>query len=265
MPEPKGGPAAKLPLIDRDGGRPVFDQLAELLRQQILAGIYRPGQRLPSESMLVETYQVSKLTVRRAINLLAAQNVISTAQGRGTFVKEVDLGSATFDLTNLKELLDDSRTTVKILEARFLAADERVARKLQLKAGQRCVFIRRLLALQDQPVFYHRGYLIYDPTRPVMEAEMEVTDLKGILQGSGSTLIKSGDLLLSATVLNEEETQTLQIINTPAAGMMLEHIFYDFKDHPVSWGWFVCSSEHLCLHSRVGIEKVKRSRDERTR
>ena len=83
MPELQGGPAAKLPLIDRDGGRPVFDQLAELLRQQILAGLYRPGERLPSESMLVETYQVSKLTVRRAINLLAAQNVISTAQGRG--------------------------------------------------------------------------------------------------------------------------------------------------------------------------------------
>jgi DNA-binding GntR family transcriptional regulator len=265
MPELQGGPAAKLPPIHRDGGRPVFDQLAELLRQQILAGVYHPGERLPSESMLVETYQVSKLTIRRAINLLAAQNVISTAQGRGTFVKEVDLGSASFDLTNLKELFDDTRTTVKILEARFLPADERVARKLQLKLGQRCVYIRRLLAVQDQPLFYHRGYLIYDPTRPVMEAEMQVTDLKGILQGSGSPLIKSGELFLSATVLNQEEAQTLQISSLPAAGMMLEHIFCDFEDRPVSWGWFVCSSEHLCLHTHLGIEKVKRTRDERTR
>ena len=97
-----------------------------------------------------------------------------------------------------------------------------------------------------------------------MEAEMEVTDLKGILQGSGSPLVKSGDLYLSSTLLDEEEAQILQV-EQPAAGMMLEHIFFDFQDRPLSWGWFVCSSQHLYLHSRVGIEKTKRTVTERRR
>ena len=109
-----------------------------------------------------------------------------------------------------------------------------------------------------------RGYLIYDPARPVIESELEVTDLKGLFQGSGSALIKSGDLYLESTLLNEEEAGLLKL-ERPAPGMVLEHIFYDFDDRPVSWGWFVASSQRLRLHTRVGIEFANETRDERTR
>ena len=79
MNELKGGRAAeKLFYINRDGNQPIYAQLAESLRQQILAGSYRPGERLPSENMLVEMYKVSPMTVRRAINLLASQGIVAT-------------------------------------------------------------------------------------------------------------------------------------------------------------------------------------------
>jgi DNA-binding GntR family transcriptional regulator len=255
MNELKGGRAADQMLyINRDADQPVYAQLAESLRQQILAGTYRPGEKLPSESMLVDMYRVSPMTVRRAINLLASQGIVTTARGSGTFVKEVELGAASFYLQDLKELFsDDANTTVRLLQARFCPADERVARKLHIQEGERAIFIRRLLLAAGEPAFYHRGYLVNDPNRPIVEAELEVTDLKGIFQGSGSSLIKYGDLYLESTMLDKEEAKILQL-NTPAVGMMLEHIFYDFDNEPVSWGWFVCASTHLRLHTRVGIE-----------
>jgi DNA-binding GntR family transcriptional regulator len=251
--------------IQRDSDQPVYTQLADILRQQILAGIFQPGEKLPSEAMLVEAYTVSPMTVRRAINLLAAQGIISTAHGRGTFVKEVQLANAAFHLQDLKELFaNDGATVVKLIEARFLPADERISRKLQIKPGSRTIYIRRLLTVEDQPAFYHRGYLIYDPTRPVVESEFQVTDLKGLFRGSGNPLIKSGELSLEATVLNEEEAGILQIpLHTP--GMVLEHTFYDFRDKPLSWGWFVCSNQHLRFHTWVGFEQTYGTRDERTR
>ncbi len=106
--------------------------------------------------------------------------------------------------------------------------------------------------------------MINDPNRPVVEAELEVTDLKGLFQGSGSSLIKHGDLYLESTILDDEEIQVLKL-NKPAAGMLLEHIFYDFHDDPVSWGWFVCASTRLRLQTRVGIEHLNGMRDERIR
>jgi DNA-binding GntR family transcriptional regulator len=255
MDKAKGGRAAEhVVYINRAADQPVYLQLAESLRQQILAGKYRPGERLPSETRLVEMYQVSPMTVRRAINFLTSQDIVTTARGSGTFVKEVELGAAAFYLQDLKALFDSNGgTTVRLLEARFCPADRRVARKLRIAEGIRAIYIRRLLLVNGQPAFYHRGYLVNDPHRPVVEAELGVTDLKGLFTGSGSSLIKFGDLNLESTLLNEEEATVLRL-KTAAPGMVLEHLFYDFNNAPVSWGWFVCASTWLRLHTRVGID-----------
>jgi DNA-binding GntR family transcriptional regulator len=240
--------------LNRDGEQPVYAQLADSLRQQIYAGAYRPGERLPSEAQLVEMFQVSPMTVRRAINLLSSQNIVTTARGSGTYVKEVEIRSAAFYLQNLNDLFSAGESTqIKLLEARIQSARDKVARKLHINPGERVIYIRRLLLVHEEPAFYHRGYLVNDPHRPVIEAELEVTDLQGIFRGSGSALIKYADLFLESTLLDEHEASLLKL-TTPAPGMMLEHLFYDFDNQPVSWGWFICSSSHLRLHTRLGSQ-----------
>jgi GntR family transcriptional regulator len=224
------------------------------LRQKILAGEYPPGEKLPSEAMLVEMYQVSPMTVRRAINTLTSQGVVTATRGSGTYVKEVELGAATFYLQDLKELFsDEANTTIKVLDARFYPADERIARKLQVKVGERTIHLQRLLLIENKPAFYHRGYLVNDPHRPIIEAELEVTDLKGLFQGSGSSLVKYGDLYLESIILDKKEAEIL-LLDSTTPGMMLEHLFYDFEDEPINWGWFVCASAQLRLHTRIGIK-----------
>ena len=255
MVESTGGRAAPpQQRIDRESAQPVYAQLADILRQQIGSGVFRPGDRLPSEGMLVRTYGVSPMTVRRAINLLIDQDVVSTSRGRGTFVKAVQLGRAAFDLRGLQQMFGDaSSTTVRLIEARFVKADDRTARKLQVDAGDYAIYIRRLLLTSDEPAFYHRAYLIYDPARPIVESELEVTVLQGLFDGTGSQLIKRGELSMEATLLSEEETAILQVPQ-PAPGLLLEHTFFDFDDKPVSWGWFICHGGRLRLHTKVGLE-----------
>lgn len=262
----KGGRAAKLTeIIDRDAESPIYFQLAEILREKILTGSLRPGEKLPSETDLVDTYEVSPMTVRRAINLLAAQDIISTAPGRGTFVKEVQLESAAFYLRDLHDLFNNTGATqVKLIGARFINADERIAAKLQIRLGERAIYIRRLLTVDGRPAYYHRGYLVYDPTRPVLESEFEVTDLKGLFHTQGNALIKGGDLNLEATYLTAEDVSVLQLPG-PMPGMLLGHLFYDFNNQPLSWGWFVCTSTQLRLQTRIGFDQANGKRDERPR
>jgi DNA-binding GntR family transcriptional regulator len=192
------------------------------------------------------------MTVRRVINILADQGVVIAEQGRGTFVKPLALGTATFDLNRLQQLFREGQSTVKLLEARITSATERTAGKLGIKAGDRAVFIRRLIYQDENPMLLHREYVIYDPTRPLVEAEMEVTALRGLFsEGSGSDL-KRGDLTVEATVLTEEEAALLRSeAGVPA--FRLEHIFYDFDDRPVSWGWFICSGDRLRFTATIGI------------
>lgn len=242
--------------IDRESFEPAYAQLVNIIRHQVATGVFQPEDQLPSESQLVNQYNVSPMTVRRAINMLVDQGVLNTAQGRGTFVRGVELGTAMFGLKELADLFSDKRQTqVKLLEASVSSADERIARKLDIAVGQRVVYIRRLLMIENQPAFYHREYVVYDPTRPVIEAEMKVTSLQGLFTGIGETLLKRGELGLEATILNADEANLLEVVS-PAAAFCIEHLFYDLKDHPVSWGWFICHSARLRFATAVGVPRL---------
>ncbi len=239
--------------IDRNSYEPAYVQLANILKSQIAAGLFRPEGRLPSEAQLCNQYKVSPMTVRRTINMLLEQDVVSTMQGRGTFVKPLELWASTFHLQELLTLFKDKKNTkVKLLEVRIVSADENVSEHLSIPEGERTIYIRRLLSRNGEPVLHHQGYLIYDPARPTVEAEMDVTSLGGLFSGTGKTDLKKGTLSIKATVLNGEDEPLLKAkAGSPA--FRLEHIFYDFKDQPVSWGWFICPGDSLMFNTRVGI------------
>jgi len=236
--------------IDRDSIEPAYAQLTGILRQSMAEGLLRPGDQLPSEAQLVERYGVSPMTVRRAINLLEDQGVVIAEQGRGTFVKPVAMSAATFQLSQLENLFGGA--TVQLLEARIVAADERVARKLAIKEGKRTIYIRRLLWNNNEPAFYHREYLIYDPTRPIVEAELEVTALQQLFSGSSASLLKHGEINIEATLLDENESCLLKTPQ-PMAAFCFEHLFYDFDNHPVSWGWFIGRADRMRFTTQVGL------------
>ncbi len=239
--------------IDRDSFEPAYVQLANILRRQIAEGVFRPGDQLPSESQLCTRYGISPMTVRRTINLLAEEGLISTAQGRGTFVKNIELSEATFRLQELKDLFKpDQHAQVKLLDARVVSADERTARKLEVECGAAVIYIRRLLTRAAQAVFYHRAYLIYDPTRPIVEAELDVTSLQGLFSGGNHSLLKFGTLNIETTLLTSEEAELLKR-PYPTAAFYLEHLFYDYNDRPISWGWFIIPSDCLHFSAQVGV------------
>jgi DNA-binding GntR family transcriptional regulator len=246
--------------IDRTLYEPAYAQLVGILRGQIAAGVFRPGDRLPSEAQLCERYGVSPMTVRRAVNILVDQGVVIAEQGRGTFVRPLELGTAIFDLDRLQRLFrGEEQATVKLLEAHITSATERTARKLAIQAGEKTVFIRRLIYQGEDPMLLHREHVIYEPTRPVVEAELEVTALYGLFSGGGESTLKRGDLTIDATVLTQEEAGVLHA-EVGAAAFRLEHIFYDFDDRPVSWGWFVCPGDRLRFTATVGLPDLNRSR-----
>jgi len=239
--------------IDRDSYEPAYAQIARLLTQEISSGKFRPGDQLPSEATICGRYGVSPMTVRRAVNMLIDQGLVATRQGKGTFVKGLELGRSTFALDELQSLFRDKETSrVRLIRSRIVPASEEIARSLDITANDRVIYIRRLLLKNDEPFLCHDAHLIYDPTRPIVEAEMDLTSLHGLFSGTGETDIKKGLLLIRSTLLSAEEAALLRVApSTPA--FRLEHTFFDFNDRPVSFGYFICPSERLSFSAKVGI------------
>ena len=95
--------------------------------------------------------------------------------------------------------------------------------------GTHVVSIRRLLQRGDEPLFYHRESLIYDPRRPTVEAELGVTALRDMFEGGLGPAPSAAGSSLHASVLTDEEAAHL----APAGGSaawVLEHVFYGYDD-----------------------------------
>jgi DNA-binding GntR family transcriptional regulator len=72
--------------INHQGARPLWQQVADDLRNEIRAGRPEAGSRLPSEADLAYQYSVSRVTIRHAISTLAEEGLVEAVHGRGTFV-----------------------------------------------------------------------------------------------------------------------------------------------------------------------------------
>ena len=68
------------------------DFVTERLKEMIITGVYKTGEKLPNESTLCEQFNVSRITVREALKKLNMMGILDIRQGKGTFVKQVDLG-----------------------------------------------------------------------------------------------------------------------------------------------------------------------------
>ena len=73
--------------IDPTSDRPVYRQIADQLRQAIREGRYGEGDALPSETALAETYGVTRMTARQAMDVLKGEGLVRSEHGRGVFVR----------------------------------------------------------------------------------------------------------------------------------------------------------------------------------
>lgn len=239
--------------IDKNSYEPAYIQIANFIRQQIAKGIFRPGGRLPSESELRKNFNVSPMTVRRSINLLLDQGVVDTIQGSGTFVRPIGLDRVTFHLDEFHDIFKETENTkVKLLEVGIERADHSISEKLHINNEDRIILLRRLLIKDLEPMVYHEEYLIYDPLKPIVEAEMEVTSLHGLFHNTSKSDLKRGELSIEATTLPEYIALLLSVPeNSPA--FRLEHIFYDFNNKRISWGNFFCRGDRFRFRTEIGF------------
>jgi GntR family transcriptional regulator len=127
---------------------PLHHQVYVVLRQQIMDRHYEPGHAMPSEHKLEALFNVSRITVRRALDRLASEGLIVRRHGKGTFAQPVITPPPI--QTNMRGMLENLlamglRTKVDLIEFGYMIAPAEVAEKLEIAPGstvQRVVRVR---------------------------------------------------------------------------------------------------------------------------
>ena len=134
---------------------PLYQQIKGLILQSLQAGEWKPGEAIPSEIELAARFRVSQGTVRKAIDELAAGNLVVRRQGKGTFVATHAEQQVQYRFLKLVPDTGDQASEGpaerSILECRRVRAPADIARLLALRSGDTVVQVRRILAFGGEP------------------------------------------------------------------------------------------------------------------
>ncbi|SDL84042.1 GntR family transcriptional regulator [Janthinobacterium sp. OK676] len=139
---------------------PLYQQIKALITQSLQSGEWKPGELIPSEVELAGRFKVSQGTVRKAIDELAAENLVMRRQGKGTFVSTHHEARAHF---RFLRLVPDEGVPhypeSKFIEVKRVRAPADVARLMDLKSGDAVIFIKRVQYFDGIPTIVEELWL----------------------------------------------------------------------------------------------------------
>ena len=222
---------------------PLYQQIKALITQGLESGEWKPGELIPSEVELAARYKVSQGTVRKAIDELAADNLLVRRQGKGTFVATHNEDRVQFRFLRLLPEDGDLHPHVsRVLECRRLRAPAEIARQLDLKPADPVVCIKRLLQFDGETTVFDEIWLPGAVFRGLTAERL--ADYKGPLYAMfeaefGTRMIRASEKI-RAVGADETVAELLGVaIGSPL--LSVERVSYTYGDRPVEVrrGWYV--------------------------
>lgn len=214
---------------------PLYQQIKALLVQSLERGEWKPGEAIPSEIELAGRFQVSQGTVRKAVDELASEHLLTRRQGKGTFVSTHHEARVRFRFLRLAPNEGEPQPAEsKVLDCKRIRANAEMARSLELKSGDPVVAIRRLLSFSGVPTvvddIYLPGALFKGLTAESLGGY--VGPLYGFFETEfGVSMVRAEEKLRA--VAAEPEIADLLNIAAGSPLMRAERISYTYANRPV--------------------------------
>ncbi len=170
-------PASKLPL---------YQQLYELLEARIRSGEWKTGDMIPAEIELISRYEVSRITVRKVLDMLVTEGLLIRQRGRGSFVAQAKLEHGT---TRIVSFTDDMRQRglspgTKIIFKGLVPAPRAIAVVLGVPEGEELARIDRLRLADGVPMCVEESFLIHRYLPGILKHDLAGNSLREIKQAS---------------------------------------------------------------------------------
>ena len=196
----------------------LFEKIKNEIKSKIQQGIFKEGQPIPTQAELCAQYDVSRVTVRRAIADLVENNILETKRGKGTFVIKRRIDHLLLGMKSFTEVCKENGkvASTKILQISIQRPSEENMRILKVAADEMILFIKRVRYADGIPVLIESNY--FAPRYiPLINYNLEKnTSIYEILRkdfGMGALATETTIQIARATA---EEANELHIkVNTP--------------------------------------------------
>lgn len=198
----------------QSGEKPLWSQLYDILENRILNGDYKEGEVLPSEMALMEEFEVSRVTVRQAMDKLINAKLISRKRGKGTIVLKRENTVATSFLSSFNGVEEmNNANDRRVINVEFTAPPIDVAYFFGISNNRLVLRLTRQTFVEGKPVTHYETYL--NPIVPVDEK----TDFSGsmykVLEQVGYPITRVKEKI-TASIMNSKEKELFHIHKTEA-------------------------------------------------
>jgi len=214
----------------------LYSKVEEVLANEIAQGEMKPGDRLPSEDELLARFQVSRITVRRAVQNLVRRGIVEIQRGRGTFVLAPKIFQ---DLTELTGFVEDMnahgrRASARVLSHGVVAASAKVAEHLDVPKGTRVMRIERVRLGDSVPISFDETYLPLEVGKLIVKNDLRVKPIFSLLEEKYGIPLKEAEYRLEAAAASSRVADALAVpAGTPI--LRIERTSFTMEGKPVDY------------------------------
>lgn len=237
----------------------VYRTVMRDIKQNILNNKYK-GMRLPDERSLAEHYQVSRSSMKRAMELLSQQGIVFKKRGSGTFINPLYLKNQSlfrYEGSNLG--LTDSlkvpgkKQGIKLLDFSVIKAPEAIKQDLFLNEDDFVYEFKRLRLFDEQPFLIETGYL---PIKIVPELKPDhlQKSLFNYLEDTQNKVVTKAFLNITVESSSEEDQNRLSLKKTEPVGV-IEGIFFLDDGTPFEVSTMRIHYQYMKFNTFVNLNK----------
>lgn len=217
--------------LNYDSFMPLYHQLKEIFLEKIENEELKEGDMIPSENELQQIFDVSRATVRNAIQLLVNEGFMEKKKGKGTFVKRRKIEEQLPVLKSFTEEMIERDASKKVISVKYTKASPAISSHLGMSSDESVFSLKRLMVVDGKPLGILHSYI---PARYKLGLDEDYTkSLYRILEKKGIRL-KEAEQTIEASMSNQEQTR-LMGQKTPFPTLVIRRLAYSINGEVVEY------------------------------
>lgn len=244
-------------------GIPRHRQISNWLRKKIDEGIYKVDEKLPSENELAHKFDVSRVTVRRALQTLENEQLIYRSQGLGSFVNDNRSHQSFIRLTDFVEDMKKSgmEASSSVISFSTITAPDPIVSLLELKPGSSVVRLDRLRLGDAQPIAFDITWLPMFYGQLIENYNLEDETIYEILEREYEIPVEKGHFRIEAENANDYLKEHLDV-NSGEALLLIDRLSLTVGNKPIYYQKRFYRSDRVVYELMVQREPGSSANDE---
>jgi DNA-binding GntR family transcriptional regulator len=200
-------------LLSQENKVPLYLQLKESIRSEIVNQKLKSGEKIPTEVELSEKYEISRVTVRKAITELVDEGYLIKKQGKGTFVSKPKMERKIVHFLSFSTACEANglKASSKVIKREILQPEPEVAQKLQLVADELVVYIQRVRYAGENPLMLENNYFPYNKYKFLLNENLEGSLYQTLKEKHQIDPSNPGETTLEIVRALDEEAHLLEV------------------------------------------------------